>query len=63
VLSLSKPWADLENYRRDRLKEALYEAELAEEFLKTALFETPPARRFKQSRPIWRPWPRRREIR
>jgi Archaeal PaREP1/PaREP8 family. len=37
VLSLSKPWADLEKYRRDRLKEALYEAELAEEFLKNGV--------------------------
>jgi hypothetical protein len=37
VLFLSKPWMDLEKYRRDRLKEALYEAELAEEFLKNGV--------------------------
>jgi hypothetical protein len=55
VLSLTKPWVDLEKYRRDRLKEATYEAELAEEFLKTASLETPPARHLKQSRPTWRP--------
>lgn len=37
MLFLSKPWMDLEKYRRDRLKEALYEAELAEEFLKNGV--------------------------
>ncbi|MEM1571949.1 MAG: PaREP1 family protein [Pyrobaculum sp.] len=36
-MQCTKPWRDLEKYRRDRLREALYEAELAEEFLKNGL--------------------------
>jgi hypothetical protein len=46
VLSLSKPWVDLEKYRRDRLKEALYEAELAEEFLKNGVIRNAASKAF-----------------
>ena len=46
MLSLSKPWVDLEKYRRDRLKEALYEAELAEEFLKNGLVRNAASKAF-----------------
>ena len=34
---LTKPWIDLKKYREDRLKEALYEADLAERFMNDGL--------------------------
>ncbi|AAL62494.1 PaREP1 family protein [Pyrobaculum aerophilum] len=46
MIALSKPWVDLEKYRRDRLKEALYEAELAEEFLKNGLIRNAAGKAF-----------------
>ncbi|AFA39205.1 Archaeal PaREP1/PaREP8 family [Pyrobaculum oguniense TE7] len=46
MLVLSKPWIDLEKYKRDRLKEALYEAELAEEFLKNGLLRNAAGKTF-----------------
>mgnify|MGYP001770640433 FL=1 len=46
MYELSKPWRDLEKYRRDRLREALYEAELAEEFLKNGLLRNAAGKAF-----------------
>lgn len=46
VLSISKPWADLGKYIKDRLKEAIYEAELAEEFLKNSLLRNAAGKAF-----------------
>ena len=46
MLALSKPWIDLEKYKRDRLKEALYEAEVAEEFLKNGLLSNAAGKAF-----------------
>ncbi len=43
---MAKPWVDLEKYRRDRLKEALYEAELAEDFLKNGLLRNAAGKAF-----------------
>jgi len=37
VEELAKPWLNLEAYREARVREAVYEAELAEEFLKSGL--------------------------
>jgi len=37
VEKLAKPWLNLEAYREARVREAVYEAELAEEFLKSGL--------------------------
>ena len=37
VEELAKPWINLEAYREARFREAAYEAELAEEFLKSGL--------------------------
>jgi len=37
VEDLAKPWINLEAYREARLREAVYKAELAEEFLKSGL--------------------------
>jgi len=37
VEKLAKPWLNLEAYREARIREAVYEAELAEEFLKSGL--------------------------
>ena len=36
-MELAKPWVDLARYREARLREARYEAELAEEFLEAGL--------------------------
>ncbi|MEM1637283.1 MAG: PaREP1 family protein [Pyrobaculum sp.] len=45
-MELTKPWIDLEKYKRDRLREALYEAELAEEFLKNGLLRNSAGKAF-----------------
>ncbi|MEZ0318762.1 MAG: PaREP1 family protein [Pyrobaculum sp.] len=45
-MELSKPWVDAEKYKRDRLREALYEAELAEEFLKNGLLRNAAGKAF-----------------
>lgn len=46
MYELAKPWRDVEKYKRDRLKEALYEAELAEEFLKNGLYKNAAGKAF-----------------
>lgn len=45
-MELTKPWIDLGKYKRDRLREALYEAELAEEFLKNGLLRNAAGKAF-----------------
>ncbi|MEZ0248633.1 MAG: PaREP1 family protein [Thermoproteus sp.] len=46
MLEVERPWRDLEKYRKDRLAEALYEAELAERFLKNGLLRNAAAKAF-----------------
>jgi len=46
VLTVTKPWVDLDKFRRDKLREALYEAELAEEFLKNGLLRNAAGKAF-----------------
>ncbi|MEM1638153.1 MAG: PaREP1 family protein [Pyrobaculum sp.] len=46
MLEVERPWRDLEKYREDRLAEALYEAELAERFLKNGLLRNAAAKAF-----------------
>jgi HEPN domain-containing protein len=38
VESTAKPWISLDKYREDRLREAVYEAELALRFLENGLY-------------------------
>ncbi|ABO08794.1 PaREP1 family protein [Pyrobaculum calidifontis] len=46
MLTVTTPWVDLDKFRRDKLREALYEAELAEEFLKNGLLRNAAGKAF-----------------
>ncbi|MGC8973632.1 MAG: PaREP1 family protein [Thermoproteus sp.] len=44
--SAAKPWIDLDRYREDRLREAVYEAELALRFLENGLYRNAAGKAF-----------------
>ena len=54
---LPKPWFDMRKYREVRLKEALYEADLAESFLSQGLTRNAAGKFSRPGRPLWLPTP------
>jgi len=52
VLELAKPWVDLNRYVRDRLRETLYEAELAERFLENGLIRNAADKAFQAAKAL-----------
>ena len=51
-MRFSKPWRDAEEYRRDRLLETRYEAELALKFLEAGLYRNAAGKAFQAWRAL-----------
>jgi len=52
VLELARPWRDPQNYKRGRLLEAKYEAELALRFLEEGLYRNAAGKAFQAWRAL-----------
>ncbi|AEA11613.1 PaREP1 domain containing protein [Thermoproteus uzoniensis 768-20] len=50
--SAAKPWIDLDKYREDRLREAVYEAELALRFLENGLYRNAAGKAFQAAKAL-----------
>ncbi len=52
-MKITKPWIDAKKYQEDRFREVLYEADLAERFLKNGLMRNAASKAYQAIKPTW----------